>query len=192
MAGCPRRIRFQRTRRGSVMNNGGSGSAPCRAVMTFIIQCPHVCRQSRGRNGLGQPDWPCGGKRRHVIRLSHLPGEVDHTEDGLSDDNRDVVAGRDTVEVDGMLDEHTGHPTHRYEGLRKMREQYERNLSGLGVRAPAPTIGGTLARVGADSRSGSTATARTSTRALRRPPMVRDARDERVEVVARARRCGGL
>ena len=29
-----------------------------------------------------------------------------------------------------MLDEHTGHPTHGYEGLRKMREQYERNRLG--------------------------------------------------------------
>ena len=57
---------------------------------------------------------------------------------------------------------------------------------------PAPTVGGTLSRAGADSRSGSTATARTSTRARRRPPVMRDARDGRVEVVARARRCRRL
>ena len=42
-------------------------------------------------------------------RGAERTGELDRTEVGLSDDNRDVVAGRDEVEIDGMLDEHTGH-----------------------------------------------------------------------------------
>ena len=46
---------------------------------------------------------------QYAERGAERTGELDRTEVGLSDDNRDVVAGRDRVEVDGMLDEHTGH-----------------------------------------------------------------------------------
>ena len=51
-------------------------------------------------------------------------GALDRTEVGDSDDNRDVVAGRDAVEVDGMLDEHTGH------GLVVVADEVETNVGG--------------------------------------------------------------
>ena len=51
-------------------------------------------------------------------------GESDRTEVGDSDDNRDVVAGRDEVEIDGMLDEHTGH------GLVHVADDVEMNVRG--------------------------------------------------------------
>ena len=51
-------------------------------------------------------------------------GALDRTEVGDSDDNRDVVAGRDQVEVDGMLDEHTGH------GLVVVADEVETNVGG--------------------------------------------------------------
>ena len=46
---------------------------------------------------------------QYAERGAQRTGELDRTEVGLSDDNRDVVAGRDEVEIDGMLEEHTGH-----------------------------------------------------------------------------------
>ena len=51
-------------------------------------------------------------------------GELDRTEVGVSDDNRDVVAGRDHVEIDGMLEEHTGH------GLVHVADDVEMNVGG--------------------------------------------------------------
>ena len=63
----------------------------------------------------------CGGERT---------GALDRTEVGLSDDNRDVVAGRDRVEVEGMLDEHTGR------GLVVVADEVETNVGGsLTMRA---------------------------------------------------------
>ena len=44
----------------------------------------------------------------YAERGAQRTGELDRTEVGLFNDNRDIVAGRDRVEVDGMLDEHTG------------------------------------------------------------------------------------
>ena len=51
-------------------------------------------------------------------------GALDRTEVGTSDDNRDVVAGRDQVEVDGMLQEHTG------QGLVHVADEVEMNVGG--------------------------------------------------------------
>ena len=51
-------------------------------------------------------------------------GELDRTEVGVSDDNRDVVAGLDEVEIDGMLEEHTGH------GLVHVADDVEMNVGG--------------------------------------------------------------
>ena len=51
-------------------------------------------------------------------------GELDRTEVGHSDDNRDVVAGRDVVDVDGMLDEHTGR------GLVVVADEVQTNVGG--------------------------------------------------------------
>ena len=57
-------------------------------------------------------------------------GALDRTEVGLSDDNRDIVAGRDRVEVEGMLDEHTGR------GLVVIADEVETNVGGsLTMRA---------------------------------------------------------
>ena len=57
-------------------------------------------------------------------------GKLDRTEVGTSDDNRDIVAGRDQVEVDGTLDEHTGH------GLVVVADEVETNVGGpLTMRA---------------------------------------------------------
>ena len=55
---------------------------------------------------------------------SERTGEIDRTEVGLSDNNRDVVAGRDRVEIDGLLDEHTGH------GLVHVAGEVEMNVGG--------------------------------------------------------------
>ena len=57
-------------------------------------------------------------------RGAQRTGALDRTEVGDSDDNRDVVAGRDRVEVDGMLDEHTGH------GLAVVADEVEMNVGG--------------------------------------------------------------
>ena len=51
-------------------------------------------------------------------------GELDRTEVGVSGENRDVVAGRDEVEIDGMLEEHTGH------GLVHIADDVEVNVGG--------------------------------------------------------------
>ena len=61
---------------------------------------------------------------QYAERGAQRTGELDRTEVGLSDDNRDVVAGRDNVEVDGMLDEHTGH------GLVVVADDVEMNVGG--------------------------------------------------------------
>ena len=60
----------------------------------------------------------------YAARGARRTGELDHTEVGLSDDNRDVIAGRDQVEVDGMLDEHMGH------GLVHVADEVELNVGG--------------------------------------------------------------
>ena len=57
-------------------------------------------------------------------RGAQRDGELDRTEVGISDDNRDVVAGRDEVEIDGMLEEHTGH------GLVHVADDVEMNVGG--------------------------------------------------------------
>ena len=57
-------------------------------------------------------------------RGAQRDGELDRTEVGVSDDNRDVVAGRDRVEIDGMLEEHTGH------GLVHVADEVEMNVGG--------------------------------------------------------------
>ena len=77
-----------------------------------------------------------GVERAHALELraesmlqysergAQRTGELDRTEVGVSDDNRDVVAGRDEVEIDGMLDEHTGH------GLVHVADDVEVNVGG--------------------------------------------------------------
>ena len=77
-----------------------------------------------------------GAERAHALELraesmlhyaergALRTGTLDRTEVGDSDDNRDVVAGRDAVEVDGMLDEHTGH------GLVVVADDVEVNVGG--------------------------------------------------------------
>ena len=57
-------------------------------------------------------------------RGAERTGKLDHTEVGVSDANRDVVAGRDEVEIDGMLEEHTGH------GLVHVADDVEMNVAG--------------------------------------------------------------
>ena len=61
---------------------------------------------------------------QYAERGAMRTGELDRTEVGLSDDNRDVVAGRDEVEIDGMLEEHTGH------GLVHVADDVEMNVGG--------------------------------------------------------------
>ena len=83
-----------------------------------------------------------GGEGAHALELraesvllyagcgAQRSGELDRTEVGLSDNNRDIVAGRDEVAVDGMLDEHTGH------GLVVVADAVETNVGGsLRMRA---------------------------------------------------------
>ena len=77
-----------------------------------------------------------GAERAHALELraesmlqysergAQRTGELDRTEVGVSDDNRDVVAGRDEVEIDGMLEEHTGH------GLVHVANEVEMNVGG--------------------------------------------------------------
>ena len=60
----------------------------------------------------------------YAERGAQRTGELDRTEVGVSDDNRDVVAGRDDVEIDGMLEEHTGH------GLVHVADDVEMNVGG--------------------------------------------------------------
>ncbi|MCY4467921.1 MAG: hypothetical protein OXC08_04310, partial [Thiotrichales bacterium] len=62
--------------------------------------------------------------RLYAERGAVRTGALDRIEIGDSDDNRDVVAGRDEVEVDGMLDEHTGH------GLVVVADEVEMNVEG--------------------------------------------------------------
>ena len=62
--------------------------------------------------------------RQYSERGAQRTGELDRTEVGVSDDNRDVVAGRDQVEIDGMLEEHTGH------GLVHVADEVEMNVGG--------------------------------------------------------------
>ena len=57
-------------------------------------------------------------------RGAERTGKLDRTEVGISDANRDVVAGRDEVEIDGMLEEHTGH------GLVHVADDVEMNVGG--------------------------------------------------------------
>ena len=61
---------------------------------------------------------------QYAERGAQRTGELDRTEVGVSDDNRDVVAGRDDVEIDGMLEEHTGH------GLVHVADEVEMNVGG--------------------------------------------------------------
>ena len=61
---------------------------------------------------------------QYAERGAERTGELDRTEVGTSDDNRDVVAGRDEVEIDGMLEEHTGH------GLVHIADEVELNVAG--------------------------------------------------------------
>ena len=61
---------------------------------------------------------------QYAERGAERTGELDRTEVGVSDDNRDVVAGRDDVEIDGMLEEHTGH------GLVHVADDVEVNVGG--------------------------------------------------------------
>ena len=61
---------------------------------------------------------------QYAERGAQRTGELDRTEVGLSDDNRDVVAGRDQAEIDGMLEEHTGH------GLVHVADDVEMNVGG--------------------------------------------------------------
>ena len=68
--------------------------------------------------------------RHHAGRGARRCGELDRTEVGLCDENRDVVAGRDRVDIDGLLEEHTGH------GLVHIAGEVEVNVSGpLTMRA---------------------------------------------------------
>ena len=62
--------------------------------------------------------------RQYAERGAVRTGALDRTEVGDSDDNRDVVAGRDEVDVGGMLDEHTGH------GLVVVADEVEMNVGG--------------------------------------------------------------
>ena len=62
--------------------------------------------------------------RQYAERGAQRTGELDRTEVGTSDDNRDVVAGRDQVEIDGLLEEHTGH------GLVHVADEVEMNVGG--------------------------------------------------------------
>ena len=77
-----------------------------------------------------------GAKEAHALELraesmlqysergAERTGELDRIEVGVSDDNRDIVAGRDQVEIDGMLEEHTGH------GLVHVADDVELNVGG--------------------------------------------------------------
>ena len=60
----------------------------------------------------------------HAERGARRTGELDRTEVGHSDDNRDVVAGRDHAAIDGMLDEHTGGD------LAHVADEVEMNVAG--------------------------------------------------------------
>ena len=60
----------------------------------------------------------------YAARGAERTGALDRTEVGDSDDNRDVVAGRDAVEVDGLLEEHTGR------GLVVVADEVEMNVGG--------------------------------------------------------------
>ena len=60
----------------------------------------------------------------YAERGAHRTGELDRIEVGVSDDNRDIVTGRDQVEIDGTLEEHTGH------GLVHVADDVEMNVGG--------------------------------------------------------------
>ena len=77
----------------------------------------------RARGPKGRMRSAAGRVAPVLERGAQRTGELDRTEVGVSDDNRDVVAGRDEVEIDGML-EHTGH------GLVHVANEVEMNVGG--------------------------------------------------------------
>ena len=79
---------------------------------------------SEGVEGAHALELRAQSMRQYAERGAQRTGALDRTEVGDSDDNRDVVAGRDAVEVHGMLDEHTGH------GLVVVADEVETNVGG--------------------------------------------------------------
>ena len=79
---------------------------------------------AEGVNGGHALELRAESMRHYAERGAERTGALDRTEVGLSDNNRDVVAGRDAVEVDGMLDEHTGH------GFVVVADEVETNVAG--------------------------------------------------------------
>ena len=79
---------------------------------------------SKGAEGPHALELRAEAMRHYAERGAQRTGTLDRTEVGTSDDNRDVVAGRDEAEVDGMLDEHTGH------GLVVVADEVETNVGG--------------------------------------------------------------
>ena len=79
---------------------------------------------SEGAEGAHALELRAESMLQYAERGAQRTGELDRTEVGLSDDNRDVVAGRDQVEIDGMLEEHTGH------GLVHIADDVEMNVGG--------------------------------------------------------------
>ena len=60
----------------------------------------------------------------YAARGAQRAGEMDRIEVGHGDDNRDVVAGRDQVEIEGTLEEHSGH------GVVHVADEVEMNVGG--------------------------------------------------------------
>ena len=79
---------------------------------------------SEGAEGAHALELRAESMLQYAERGAQRTGELDRTEIGLSDDNRDVVAGRDEVAIDGMLEEHTGH------GLVHIAGDVEMNVGG--------------------------------------------------------------
>ena len=79
---------------------------------------------SEGVEGAHALELRAESMRQYAERGAQRTGALDRTEVGDSDDNRDVVAGRDAVEVGGMLDEHTGH------GLVVVADEVEMSVGG--------------------------------------------------------------
>ena len=79
---------------------------------------------SEGAEGTHALELRAESMLQYAERGAQRTGELDRTDVGLSDDNRDIVAGRDQAEVDGMLDEHTGH------GLVVVADEVEMNVGG--------------------------------------------------------------
>ena len=69
---------------------------------------------------------------QYAARGAQRAGALDRTEVGLCDDNRDVVAGRDEVEVYEALDEHTGR------GLVVVADEVKMTVEGTAARGGAP------------------------------------------------------